>query len=237
MSYRLQLQGVELAAMTFGVGELAELDGKQTIIVQGHAKAVGLASMVAAIDDTFTSWIDVATGRSLRFQADEYATKSKTDVEHVVADFANRTGDSVPVTFHVNDGPPTPEPQKVSLPEVWDYNAFVIALRSWEGPAGTTATVEVFRSRYLWHVVMKIRGNDKLTTELGDFPALRFDGHAYKLDRNGARFPNSDERDFSLWVSDDDGRVPLQIVARTDYGDVKMEIVDYQPGTGHRLRR
>jgi hypothetical protein len=237
MSYRVQLQGVELAAMTLGVGDVTDVGGKKAIVVQGHAKAVGLAGMVASIDDTFTSWIDVETGRSLRFQADEFATNSKTDVEHVVADLAGRTTDSVPVTFGVNDGPPSPEPQKVSLPEVWDYNTFVIALRSWEGTPGTKTTVDVFRSRYLWRVVMTIRGKDKLATALGDFPALRFDGHAYKLDRSGGKYPNSDERNFSVWVSDDDGRVPLQIRARTDYGDVKMEIVDYQPGTGQRLRR
>ena len=39
-----------------------------------------------------------------------------------------------------------------------------------------------------------------------------------------------------MWISDDDGRVPLEIRATTDYGDLKMRIVDYQPGTGKRLR-
>jgi hypothetical protein len=31
--------------------------------------------------------------------------------------------------------------------------------------------------------------------------------------------------------------VPLEIKAITDYGDVRMQIVDYQPGQGARLRR
>jgi hypothetical protein len=30
--------------------------------------------------------------------------------------------------------------------------------------------------------------------------------------------------------------VPLEVKARTDYGDIEMVIVDYQPGTGQRLR-
>jgi len=73
-------------------------------------------------------------------------------------------------------------------------------------------------------------------TELGELPALRFDGHTYKLGRDGKRMPGNDERHFSVWISDDDGRVPLQTTARTDYGDIKMQIIDYQPGTGQRLR-
>jgi hypothetical protein len=142
----------------------------------------------------------------------------------------------VPISFHLNDGTPTPEPQKVRYPEIWDYNAFLIALRAWEGAAGSAVQAEVLRSRYLWHVEMKIQGTTKLATELGDLPALRFDGHTFKVDRKGAKDTGSDERDFSIWISDDDGRVPLLIQARTDYGDVKMEVADYQPGNGQRLR-
>jgi hypothetical protein len=237
MSYRVQLQGVELAAMTFEVGEVAEVAGKPAIVVQGHAKSVGLASMVAKVDDTFTSWIDVATGRSRRFETTEYATGSKTDIEHTTIDIAGRTDAGIPISSHDNDNPATAEIQKASMPEVWDYNTYMIALRSWEAAPGAAITIEVFRSRYLWHVDIKIGKKQRLTTELGDFPALRFDAHAYKLDRAGGKYPNSDERDFSIWISDDDGRVPLKLVARTDYGDVKMEIVDYQPGTGQRLRK
>lgn len=237
MSYRLNLQGMELAAMSFTVGEVADVAGRPAIVVQGHAKSVGLANMVAKVDDTFTSWLDVETGRSRRFETQEFATGSKTDIEYTTIDLAGRTGDTIPISSHDNDKPPEAETQKATAAEVWDYNAFLIALRSWEGAPGSAVSLEVFRSRYLWKIDVKIGKKERLTTELGDFPALRFDAHGYKLDRAGGKFPNSDERDFSIWISDDDGRVPLKLVAKTDYGDVKMEIVDYQPGTGERLRK
>ncbi len=236
MSYQLALQGVELATYDFAVGDPTVVNGKPAIVVQSHAKAVGLVKMVANIDDMFTSYIDVATGRPLRWQTDEFATKS-TDKERTDARMFERAGNSVPVDFHLNDDPAKPEPQTVSLPDVWDYNAFLIALRSWEGAPGSHFTAEVFRSRYLWHVEMKIHGKQKLVTQLGDFPALRLDGHVYKVGRDDKKLPDEDERDFAIWISDDDGRVPLQVTARTDYGDIEMKIVDYQPGNGQRLRR
>lgn len=236
MQYRLSLQGVDLATYDLGIGEVTELDGKRAIVVQGHAKVRGFASFIANIDDRFTSWIDVATGRPLRFQTDEYASGSKTNIEHSVVDLAARAGDTVPVTFHVNDDPPRPEPQKASQAVAWDYNAFLLALRSWEGPPGSQLTLEVFRSRFMWRTEVTIRGKEKLVTELGELPALRIDGKTYKLRRDGARAPDDSERQFSMWISDDDGRVPLQIKAITDYGDLKMQIVDYQPGNGQRLR-
>jgi hypothetical protein len=235
MVYRVQLGGVDLAQMTIGVDAPSELAGRRAIIVQGRVKSAGLASLVTTVDDTFTSWLDAATGRSLRFTVDELASKSASDVEHTVIDLAARAGDAVSVQFHLRDDAPTDEPQTLGAPEVWDFNSFLVMLRAWEGPKGTTASMEVFRSRYLWHVDMTIAGKTTLSTALGELPALRFDGHTYKLGRDHARFPDSEARAFSIWISDDDGRVPLQLVARTDYGDVKMSITDYQLDNGGRL--
>ena len=236
MTYRLSLKGFELAAYTFAVGELQEIDGTQTITVEGHAKSVGLANMVAKVDDRFTSWIDVTSGRPRRFQTAEYETNSDTNIEHAVVEFAKREGDMIPVAFRLNDGEPTPEPQKVSQPDVWDYNAFLVALRTWEAPAGATISTEVFRSRFLWAIDVRVHGKTRLVTELGELPAVRFDGHAVKLARDGSKFPNTEERDFSIWISDEGDRVPLKTTAKTDYGDIEMMIVEYQPGTGERIR-
>jgi uncharacterized protein DUF3108 len=238
MTYRVNLQGIDLAQYSFGVGDVADLDGKKSVVIQSHAKAVGIVTFVAKIDDHFASWIDVQTGRSLRFQVDEYESGNPSNIEHSVIEFAKRDGDTLPVAFHMNEEPPKPEPQKISTGEAWDFNSFVFALRSWEGPPGTAATTEVMRSRFMWHVEVKIRGKEKVVTELpvGEVNALRFDAHTYKVTRDGAKAPNSDERDFSVWISDDAGRVPLQIVARTDYGDMKMQITDYEPGSGQSLR-
>jgi hypothetical protein len=237
MSYRISLQGLELGTYTVGVGEIEDVNGRKAVVVQSHAMTAGVAQMLGGkVDDRFTSWIDIETGRSVRFQVDEYATRSE-DIEHTVVELAGREGNVVPVSFHVNDQPAAPEPQQASLPETWDYNAFLVAMRAWEGAPGPAIPMEVFRSRFLWHLDVKIHGRGKIQTELGELPALRIDAHTYKLDRKGGKFPDSDERDFSLWISDDDGRVPLQINAKTDYGDIKMQIVDYQPGTGARLRK
>jgi hypothetical protein len=235
MQYKLALQGVELAVYDFGIGETTQVEGKQAVLVQSHAKTVGIGALIK-VDDYFSSYVDVATGRPLRWVADEYTSdgshKEKTD-----ADLGARSGTSVPVMFHLDEEPPQPEPQKVTQPDVWDFNSFMVALRGWEGAPGTAAVAEVFRSRFMWHVDIKIHGKEKVTTELGELPALRIDARLYKLERDGSRAPGNEERQFSVWVSDDDGRVPLQINARTDYGDMKMTLLDYQPGNGQRLRK
>ena len=126
MHYKVALQGFELATYTFTVGNIEELDGRKVIPIEGHAKATGLASHVANVDDRFTSWIDIETGLSLKFQVAELVPKKK-DVEHSIADLKGRRENIVPITFHLNDEPGVLEEQLVTLPEIYDFNSFIAA--------------------------------------------------------------------------------------------------------------
>lgn len=233
MSYRLELGKIDLATYDIGVGDVTDVAGRRAIVVQSHAKTRGLAAVLTNVDDVFTSWIDVETGRPLRWAVEESTSDGKVR-ERTDARLAERAEDAVPVDVWVNDQARS-EPQKVSLPDVWDYNSYLMALRSWEAPPGSTVTAEVFRSRYMWKVTITVAGEEKVVTELGEFPTLRFDAKAHRLERDGRRSPDA-ERQFSIWISNDSGRVPVQTVGKTDYGDIKLSIVDYQPGTGERLR-
>jgi hypothetical protein len=230
MSYRLALGGMDLATYDLAAGDITEVAGRRAIVVQSHARTRGLAKVLSNVDDTFTSWIDVETGRSLRWIVQELNPTGGI-LEKTDARIADRADNVIPVDVWLDDQPPNAEPQRVSMTDVWDYNAFLIAVRGWEAPAGSTVTAEVFRSRYLWNVTITIRGKEKLVTELGEYPTLRFDARAYRLDREGKRTLTDEERAFSIWITDDQDRVPVQTVGRTDYGDIKLTIVDYQPGT------
>jgi hypothetical protein len=234
MSYGLKLGGMSLATYDLAVGEVTDLDGKSTIVVQGHAKSAGFAAIVKNVDDVYTSYIDVTTGRPLRWVVEEQ-TSDGASRERTDAYFSRRDGDTVKVDVSV-DGKPLQETQKVTLQDVWDYNAFLIVLRSWEAPTGASVDAEVFRSRYMWHTKVTVVGKETLATELGDFPTLKIDGVSYRVNRNGSKDASIEPREFSLWISDDAARVPLQTLARTDYGEVTLSIVEYQPGTGEPLR-
>jgi hypothetical protein len=234
MSYRLELGKMDLATYDLGVGDITDIAGKRAIVVQGHAKTRGLAAVLTNVDDVFTSWIDVETGRPIRWTVEESTAEGNVR-ERTDARLSDRAEDAVPVDVVVNDVAKS-EPQHVSLPDVWDYNSYLMALRAWEAPPGSTVTSEVFRSRFMWSVTITIAGEEKLVTDLGEFPTLRFDARAHRLERDGTKSPDADERQFSIWITNDQGRVPVQTVGRTDYGDIKLSIVDYQPGTGERLR-
>lgn len=236
MSYRLSLRNVDLATFDIAAGDVTQLDGHPVIVVQSRAKTRGIAALLTNVDDVFVSWIDVDTGRPRRWSVVESTSDGKVR-ERTEARLDQRDADAVAMQVWLDDQPATTESQKVSMADVWDFNAYLISLRAWEAPKGSTVTTEVFRSRFLWQVTMTIQGEEKLVTDLGEFPTLRFDGRAHRLTRDGTRSTDSEERLFSIWITNDSGRVPVLTKAATDYGDIELAIVDYQPGKGERLRR
>ncbi|MBL0215556.1 MAG: hypothetical protein IPQ07_16940 [Myxococcales bacterium] len=61
------------------------------------------------------------------------------------------------------------------------------------GPEGTATTVEVFRSRWLWHVDVKIASARHRPPKDRRAPhPIRIDGHAVKYDRAGKKDPTAD---------------------------------------------
>ena len=236
MSYRLTSHGVELATFGLAAGAIEDVAGRKAIAVQTGVEAGRMMALVMDVSNAFTSWIDVATGRPLLFHADEQT--SKKDVREVVdVRYHAATDAGVPISVKRGTAPAIEEVQAPSRGGLHDLNSFLVLMRSWEGDVGTRGTVDVMRGRYAWRAQVTIGAYETVVTELGDMPCVRIDGVSRKLDRTGALDAKRSERHYSIWISDDADRVPVLMVAHSDYGEIRMELVAYQPGNQPRLGR
>jgi len=141
----------------------------------------------------------------------------------------------VPVIVRRPDAGETHEEQELPSGFGHDLHSMLIALRGWDAPPGTKTTLDVFRSRYVWRSQLVVGGYETVVTRLGALPCVRLDGISRRLTRAGEIDGRSDTRHFSMWITDDGDRVPVLMVARTDFGNVRMEIVEYQSGSGRRF--
>lgn len=223
MIYRISLHGLDVAEFTVAVGAMTALGGKDTIPVQTHAVSSPLLTLFHKVDDTLATWIDPATGRPVAFRAKEMASAKSDALEETDVQFA-------PGKFEVKvlrDGKPLDEEQVV-LHDAYDVPSMLVFVRSWTAAAGTRKTVDVMRSRTAWRVDFTVGPSEGVTTALGDLQAVRYDGEGVRILRDGSPDPASDRRKFSMWISDDADRVPVRLVAHTDYGDIRMDLVDYR---------
>jgi hypothetical protein len=118
--------------------------------------------------------------------------------------------------------------QQVTTGQPIDLLTLLMQLRSWEKPG--KRTVEAVRSRYIWRTEIRLAGRETVKTELGNLPAVRFEAESRRINRDGSYDKSSEPRKIMIWISDDADRVPIQMIAPTDYGQVKMSIAEYTPG-------
>ena len=156
-------------------------------------------------------------------------------IEDTDVDFSTAATGTVKVALTRADTGSVTEVQENTKEDLLDFQTFFLELRSWDAPVGAQLTADVLRSRYMWRTQLTVGGYENIVTQLGSLPAVRYDGVSRRLSRKGEIDMSQGDRHYSIWVSDDADRVPLKMVAKTDYGDVLMEITDYAAGQGKRL--
>jgi Protein of unknown function (DUF3108) len=235
MAFTLQLQSVDVASFVIDVGARTEFESKDSIVVQTNVQSLGIAALITKVDEVYTSWIDTKTGRPLLFRAHEASGKDgQSGIDHSDALFTQRGAGVLPFSLTRHSGDVLAETQVIRSDDLWDLNTFFLVIRGWVGAIGSSVSSDIVRSRYMWRTQMQLVGKEKKATALGEFPTLHFEGLARALKRDGSE-ELGDDRHFAVWITDDADRVPVLIVAKTDFGDVIMRIDEYIPGTGARL--
>jgi hypothetical protein len=237
MVYRLSVLNVEVGMFGIAVGEPADLEGRRVVAVEAGVQSTGIGAVFKKIRTDFASWIDVGTGRPVLSRVTETAGASDPSIEVSEVRYLQAKSGSVPIAMTAPDGTETVEDQVIEGTELWDVPSVLMYLRGWDAADGAEVSAQVVRSRYIWRGQFRVVGRESRTTELGRVPTVKIEGVARRVTRDGNWEPKGDVRTFSVWISDDADRVPVLVVGHTDFGDVKMELLEYAAGEAANLRK
>lgn len=88
---------------------------------------------------------------------------------------------------------------------------------------------ELYYGKRLWVIRGKLHGQRSISTQAGAFSAWKLEAVA---EREGQ--PHF-KRKFSMWISADDDRLPLRLLAPSRYGEILVDIDGFT--RGHRLQK
>lgn len=232
MTYRLAIFKLEVGVFSVAVGDIEEVQGRRAIVVQAGVHSTGVGAMLKKVRTDFAAWVDVETGRPVLARVVETAGRNNPAIETSEARFHATHDGKLPIAMTRADGTEVVEDQTVSG-VVWDVPSIMLFLRGWDAEPGTEMTAQVMRSQYVWRGQFRVAKRESRVTELGQLPTVRIDAIARRMMRDGTWEPKGDVRKVSIWITDDADRVPVLVVAHTDFGDVRMEIVEYQAGAAN----
>jgi hypothetical protein len=223
MTWELSLGGILGGEAMMAVGTPGEVDGRRIVILRSRIESAGLVAVLKQVRDEVTTWIDPDTGLPVYLHADVTFGERAAIIE------SNFSSDGFQLSYARKGGRAYLMRQKLPAGEsAHDAHSVLGALRAWEPGRGARAYFYILSGRHLWRNTMQFAGREAVKTGLGRMAALRFDAVAQRVTSNLAIDPHKKPRQYSVWLSDDQRRLPVLVLARTEYGDVKVELTDYR---------
>lgn len=194
--------------------------GRGTAIVGWQAKTTGLVALFRDMHVETTSSIDIRNGLPIDDRS-HWATDPKP------RDYAVRFAQgSYFYDYRRSDG--LAKAESVPVPEgLWAYDpaSGALLLRSYRPAKGDQARFYAVVGRHIWRVDATFRGPEMLPYRGGTRAAVRFEGMVERLTGEPSELV---KRSFQLWFSDDPERVPLLAAMGSQWGEVRLELANYE---------
>ena len=230
ITWEVTVAGITGARARLAVGEPAAVDGGgQVVVLRAEAESAGIAIIIKEISSKMASWIDTESGVPSRSESDSsgFSTTLLVEAERHPDEDGNP---SVAFTIHRRKRSGDETQSKVArLPvvETHDPLSATLALRAWNAKRGTRALLYSLGGARLWRTELTFEGNENLRTALGSRKTVRITGVSMRLRPTFDVDAKFKPRTFTIWVTDDDQRIPVQIQARTEMGVMMARVTSY----------
>lgn len=239
MRFELSLRGIVGGEASVGVGEPGIVDGRRTIMVRSRVESAGVVAMFKEVKDEITTSIDLDTGLPTKLQGHVKFGKRESKIDASFRLPTPKLPGGYDLTIQRIGNPTKRMVHMVMPPEqpAFDAHAVIGAMRAWRAEDGQYTYFYVLVGRHLWQNTVRMTGRERVRTKLGRFDAVRIEGVARRMTRTLKEDKKKPPRYYTIWMSDDEARLPLRVQARTEYGDVEAVLVDYQAPSQLRAAR
>jgi len=224
ITWEVSLRGIEGGRARFAVGQPALVDGKQVLALHADAESSGLVAVVKTFHDDISAWIDASTGLPIRTVGNSNTSGKDTHAEATFDHQAHRAS----IDYSIGTGARQKTARRLPESATYDPLGVILVLRGWAAPDGARAIFHTLGGRTVWRTDLTVDGRETLSTKLGKVMCIRMTGVSRRLTATLGVDDKKPARKFTVWLSDDARRVPLEIVAHTELGDVDVVLTSYE---------
>ncbi|NRT12259.1 DUF3108 domain-containing protein [Flavobacterium sp. 14A] len=196
----------------------ATINNKKVFHVVGKGYTTGMSRFFFKVDDLYETYIDKDSGMPYRFvrKIDEGGYKKNQE------GFFNQSANKVTVKDYKNNN----EKTFVTPKNTQDILSSFYYLRNYPGidkiKPGESITIDMFFDDETTKFKLKFVGRENITTKFGVVPSMIF----RPLVQSGRVF--KEKESLTVWISDDDNRLPIRIKADLAIGSLKADLDAYK---------
>lgn len=217
MTFSLSVGPIPAGRARLSVGLPVRKNGRRLVAVQGDAHSAEWLSFIARLDDDYQVILDADALTPTRVQIVETGVRERritTDLDgaRMALDFVS---------------PKDQHKERRLLPGApRDPMAALFALRAAPLRAGEVIELLVLDGPALYRAIARVVVRERITREEGPAAAIRIAITAQRID-DRAKPANLPQRHITIWLSDDDRRLPYRVEGDTDLGRASVELTSY----------
>lgn len=194
-------------------------DGKKVFHAKGYGYTTGVTKAVFKVQDDYQSYFDIRTGQPYRYIRKineggytkneegffQYAKNNvlvkdnKNNSQKNVANNNRNIQDIISSFYYLRNHPKINQMKK-----------------------GEMIEIDMFFDSEVYKFKLKLLGKEEIKTKFGKVKTLKFRPYV----QSGRVF--KEEESLTLWVSDDENKIPLKIQASLLVGSLKAELIEYK---------
>ena len=217
VTYEVSLLGISGGRAAIAVGQVGRRRGRRTLKIRALGETV--PGMILRLREEQVSLLDLAGLAPLETTSDRQSgeTSRKLHTEHgaTTRQTVRREGRAVVRTRRLPAG-------------YLDPLTTLFYLRAADLRPGWRETLVVLAGTALWRIELAHAGTERLYSRVGPKNCVRLAGRAIRINDDGRPRPGARPRSVSLWISDDDARLPVQLVGETDVGQARATLTSVQ---------
>jgi hypothetical protein len=185
--------------------------------LEASGGSIGLVRALWKLDASYRGLVDATTLRPIQSKQTENYRKKK-----IVTDL-NFTNSGVTRTRTESTGG-TPSSRPFNFPGLYDLHSALLYLRSQPLADKSVYRIVVYPATSAYLTTVTVLGRERVSVRAGSYNAIKCD---LQLKRIGKKFELEPHRKFrraTIWISDDENRIPVRIEAQIFVGTVFAEL-------------
>ncbi len=207
------------SGLTAGTGDVHFTKTEKRFQFEAAGKTIGLARALWRLDASYRGTVDSDTLRPIESKQTEAYRKKKliTDLSFTNSG-VTRIRTEVPATGK------TSIPVAFNLPDLFDLQSAWLYLRSQPLTDHSVYRIAVYPATSAYLTTVTVLGRERVSVHAGNYNAIKIDLQLKRIGKKMQLEPHKKFRRATIWISDDENRLPLRIEAQIFVGTVFAEL-------------
>ena len=186
--------------------------------LEANGRTVGLARALWKLDASYRGFANAETLHPVSSKQTEAYRRKK-----IVTDLAF-TDSGVNRSRTEGPGAGTTSTRPFNFPGLFDLHSAMLYLRSQPLADHSVYRIVVYPATSAYYATVTILGRERISVRAGSYNAIKLDLQLKRIGKKMELEPHRKFKRATIWISDDDNRIPLRIEAQIFVGTVFAEL-------------